>query len=167
MGALEGRAECRGDRSGPGQEVPALYTWCSEPLAVSFRPVGTGSLTEREEISRGLASGSSMRSIAFCLSRAPSTISREVNRHGGRESYRAQKADECAWALGRRPKKCLLAVNRRLREVVEGKLGEQWSSRQISGWLARHYPDDWTMRVSHETISPLSTAPYSSRVKAL
>jgi IS30 family transposase len=62
------------------------------------------SLYEREEISRGLASGSSMRSIAFCLSRAPSTISREVNRHGGRESYRAQKANECAWALDRCPR---------------------------------------------------------------
>lgn len=108
--------------------------------------------TEREEISRGLAACESMRAIAVRLGRPASTISREVNRNGGRGNYRAQKADERAWDRARRPKRCLLAVNRRLREVVEEKLGEHWSPQQISGWLARSYPGDEVMYVSAETI---------------
>ncbi len=109
-------------------------------------------LDEREEISRGLAAGDSMRTIASRLGRPASTISREVNRHGGRVKYRAQKADERAWERARRPKRCLLAENHRLRNVVSEKLGADWSPQQISGWLLRHYPDDEAMRVSHETI---------------
>lgn len=110
------------------------------------------SLAEREEISRGLAAGESMRSIASRLGRSASTVCREVNRHGGGGNYRATKADERAWERARRPKRCLLSVNRRLRDVVAEKLGEDWSPQQISGWLAKRYPDDEVMRVSAETI---------------
>ena len=109
-------------------------------------------LTEREEISRGLAAGESMRAIASRLGRAASTVSREVNRNGGRENYRAASADESAWERACRPKRCLLAVNRRLRDVVARKLKEDWSPQQISGWLVRIHPNDEAMRVSHETI---------------
>ncbi len=110
------------------------------------------SLAEREEISRGLAARESIRSIALRLGRSASTISREVNRHGGGGNYRALEADERAWERARRPKRCLLAVNRRLRDVVEEKLEEHWSPQQISGWLAKRYPDEEVMRVSAETI---------------
>ena len=109
-------------------------------------------LAEREEISRGLASGESMRSIAFRLDRSASTISREVDCNGGRGNYRARKADERAWERARRPKRCLLAVNRRLRDMVARKLREDFSPQQISGWLAKRYPDEEVMRVSAETI---------------
>jgi IS30 family transposase len=107
---------------------------------------------EREEISRGLATGESLRAIADRLGRPPSTVSREVSRNGGRQDYRAAKADEKAWERARRPKGCLLATNDPLRGVVARKLGEDWSPEQISGWLKRRYPDDEAMRVSHETI---------------
>jgi IS30 family transposase len=112
----------------------------------------TLSLAEREEISRGLAAGESLRAIAARLGRAASSVSREVDRNGGPRNYRAAKADERAWERARRPKRCLLAENYRLRDVVAKKLEEDWSPQQISGWLARHYPDDKAMRVSHETI---------------
>ena len=110
------------------------------------------SLGEREEISRGLAAGESLRRIAGRLGRAPSTVSREVSRHGGRGQYRAAVSDQAAWSRARRPKRCKLATNERLREVVAGKLGEDWSPQQIAGWLAREFPDEPEMRVSHETI---------------
>ncbi len=109
-------------------------------------------VAEREEISRGLASGESMRAIAVRLGRSASTVSREVGRHGGSRDYRAQKADERAWERARRPKRCLLAENDRLRDVVAKKLKEDWSPQQISGWLKRRCSDDGAMRVSHETI---------------
>lgn len=109
-------------------------------------------LDEREEISRGLAAGNSMRTVASRLGRSASTVSREVKRHGGLVKYRALKADERAWDRACRPKRCLLAMNDRLRGVVAEKLGADWSPRQISGWLVRHYPDDEAMRVSGETI---------------
>jgi IS30 family transposase len=109
-------------------------------------------LAEQEEISWGLASGESMRAIAARLGRSASTVSREVNRNGGRKNYRAAEADEKSWARARRPKKCLLAENERLRDVVAQKLKEDWSPQQISGWLAKRYPDDEAMRVSAETI---------------
>lgn len=99
-------------------------------------------LDEREEISRGLAAGDSMRALATRLGRTASTVSREVNRHGGRVKYRALKADERAWDQSRRPKRCLLAMNERLRDVVAKKLEADCSPQQISGWLLRHYPDD-------------------------
>jgi IS30 family transposase len=107
---------------------------------------------EREEISRGLAVGDSMRAIAARLGRSASTVCREVNRNGGRGGYRAQKAEERAWVRALRPKCCLLAMNDGLRDLVAGKLREDWSPDQISGWLKRRYPDDEAMRISHETI---------------
>src|ERR1700729_314082 len=109
-------------------------------------------LAEREDISRGIASGSSIREIARRMERAASTVSREVRYHGGRPAYRAHDADCQAWVSALRPKKCLLAMHRRLREVVASKLILEWSPEQISGWLKTEYPKDERMRVSHETI---------------
>jgi IS30 family transposase len=110
------------------------------------------SLCEREEISRGVAAGHSARRIAAGLDRSPSTISRELGRHGGRRRYRAADADRQAWDQSRRPKPCRLATNVRLRGVVAKKLAQEWSPEQISGWLVVTYPGDETMRVSPETI---------------
>jgi transposase, IS30 family len=110
------------------------------------------SASEREEISRGLQAGCSMREIARHLKRAPSSVSREVRRHGGIECYRAFNADERAWRHARRPKSCLLARHEALRQLVTQKLLIDWSPQQISGWLKQAYPDDETMRVSAETI---------------
>jgi transposase, IS30 family len=107
---------------------------------------------EREEISRGIAAGDSLRVIARRLGRAPSTVSREVARHGGRRRYRACRADRYALQRMRRPKVEKLARCPRLRAVVEAKLELRWSPEQIAGWLSLHYPDDPEMRVSHETI---------------
>ncbi|MBZ5700150.1 MAG: IS30 family transposase [Acidobacteriia bacterium] len=109
-------------------------------------------LAEREDISRGIACGSSIRDIAKGLERAASTVSREVARHGGRPQYRASEADHQAWESALRPKRCLLALHGKLREIVASKLILDWSPEQISGWLKRQYPEDETMRVSHETI---------------
>ena len=109
-------------------------------------------LAEREDISRGIASGSSIREIARRLGRAASTVSREVARHGGRPAYRAYDADRQAWVSALRPKRCLLAVNHKLRDIVASKLILDWSPEQISGWLKIHYPNNESMRVSHETI---------------
>jgi IS30 family transposase len=110
------------------------------------------SFSEREEISRGLAGGESLRSIARRFARSPSTISREVTANGGRRRYRACRADKMAVRRLRRPKPAKLAVCPRLRAVVETKLLEYWSPQQISGWLGTEFPDDAEMRVSHETI---------------
>jgi IS30 family transposase len=107
---------------------------------------------EREDISRGMASGSSLREVAGRLHRATSTVSREVARHGGRPAYRAYEADQEAWNAALRPKRCLLAVNNELREVVASKLMLDWSPEQIAGWLKAQYPHNESMRVSHETI---------------
>ena len=107
---------------------------------------------EREDISRGMASGWSLREIARCLHRATSTVSREVLRHGGRSAYRAYAADQQARNAALRPKPCLLAVNRELRDVVASKLILDWSPEQIEGWLKAQYPNNESMRVSHETI---------------
>ncbi len=110
------------------------------------------SRAEREEISRGMAASKSMRTIAAALKRAPSTVSREIARNGGREAYRADAADTAAWAYARRPKRCRLARNGRLRRVVTKKLHLEWSPEQISGWLKQEYPDALDMQISHETI---------------
>jgi transposase, IS30 family len=110
------------------------------------------SLTEREEISRGLASGQSLRRIAATLGRAPSSISREVERNGGRVTYRAQAAERAARERGRRPKVAKLSRCPRLGAVVEAKLEKKWSPQQIATWLPGAYPNDPEMRVSHETI---------------
>ena len=120
--------------------------------AVRRRSVLALTVVEREDISRGLASGSSIRDIAKGLERAASTVGREVTRHGGRPAYRAHEADDHAWESALRPKKCLLALHPRLREVVTSKLILDWSPKQISGWLKTEYPKDEGMRVSHETI---------------
>ena len=110
------------------------------------------SLAEREEISRGLAAGESLRSIAGRLERTPSTVTREVERNGGRRRYRACAADKAALRRTRRPKPSKLAGCERLRQVVEAKLELRWSPQQISGWLVGEFPDEAEMRVSHETI---------------
>jgi IS30 family transposase len=109
-------------------------------------------LAEREEISRAVVAGHSIRSIAASLGRAPSTISRELNRNGSEECYRASQADQAAWDRARRPKSCKLAQNRTLARIVAGKLQLEWSPQQIAGWLKRTYPDDDNGQVSHETI---------------
>jgi IS30 family transposase len=109
-------------------------------------------LAEREEISRGLAAGLSLRAIAAGLGRAPSTVSREVTAHGGRRAYRALTADQVAWKQATRPKACRLAGSAELRDIVAAKLRLRWSPQQISGWLKRTYPSRPEMQVSHESI---------------
>ena len=120
--------------------------------AARRRSLLTLTLAEREDISRGIACGSSIREIAKGLQRAVSTVSREVARHGGRPLYRASEADHQAWESALRPKRCLLAIHVKLQKIVAGKLILDWSPEQISGWLKIQYPDDESMRVSHETI---------------
>lgn len=110
------------------------------------------SLVEREEISRALAVGESIRCIARRLKRVASTISRELHRNGGKICYRAAKADETVWQRGLRPKACKLARNPVLAQIVVTKLQSQWSPEQIAGWLKRTYPDDKELQVSHEAI---------------
>ena len=108
--------------------------------------------TEREEISRQLARGQSLRAISRTLGRAPSTLSREVVRNGGRSLYRAAPADGRAWRTSRRPKPCRLEHHAALRRTVANKLARQWSPQQISGWLRGTFPSDPEMQVSPETI---------------
>ena len=127
----------------PSGGIPPLARRRSR-LALTF--------AERESISRGLASGSSIRQIASSLHRAASTVSREVARHGGRPGYRAYDADQQAWNAALRPKRCLLSVNSELRDLVASKLMLDWSPEQIAGWLKTEYPNNESMRVSHETI---------------
>lgn len=110
------------------------------------------SLIEREEISRGLTAGRSLRAIAAQLGRAPSTISREVGRHGGADRYRATLSDQSAWDRALRPKRCKLACHPELRRTVSRKLRRRWSPEQIAGWLKHSFPDEDQHRVSHETI---------------
>ena len=109
------------------------------------------SLGEREEISRGLIAGRSLRTIATGLGRAPSTVSREVAAGGGRTTYRAWHAERLAAGLaGAQWRK--LAANRRLRRRVEAMLALRWSPEQIAGLLRHDHPDQPEMWVSHETI---------------
>ena len=110
------------------------------------------SIAEREEISRGVVAGYSLRFIAGLLNRSPSTVSREINRNGGRRQYRACKADEAAWDRAHRAKRCKLAKNPALARIVAVKLQLEWSPDQIAGWLKSTYPDDESHQVSHETI---------------
>ena len=110
------------------------------------------SLREREEISRGIVAGHSLRTIAQALGRSPSTVSREVHRNGGCCEYRASTADQAAWDRALRPKRCKLVENRALARIVATKLRRWWSPEQIAGWLKRHYPEDENGQVSHETI---------------
>ena len=116
------------------------------------RAAGALRLEEREEISRGIAAGRSIRRIAQDLRRSPSTVSREIRRNGGCSAYRAGEADRRAWERALRPKLCRLARHTRLRWRVAQKLALQWSPEQISGWLKRQLPADRGMQISHETI---------------
>ncbi len=109
-------------------------------------------LSEREEISRGIATTQTLREIATTLNRSPSTISREIKRNGGYDDYRATKADQAAWDRGHRPKQCKLACHPMLKYIVATKLKRKWSPKQIAGWLKRTYPKEEHKQVSHETI---------------
>ena len=109
-------------------------------------------LSEREEISRGIVADRSIRSMARLLGRSPSTVSREIRRHGGYDRSRAALADTKAWDGARRPKRCKLATNPRLRRAVSRKLWLNWSPEQIAGWFKRTHPGDGSYQVSHETI---------------
>ena len=109
-------------------------------------------LAEREEISRGIVAGHSIRCMAAKLGRAPSTVSRELRRNGGRQHYRANRADQAAWDRAHRPKRCKLVTNPALALIVARQLKMWWSPEQIAGWLKRSYPDDESYQVSHETI---------------
>jgi IS30 family transposase len=110
------------------------------------------SLSEREEISRGIVAGRSIRSIAVMLSRSPSTVSREISRNGGLPCYRANEADQAAWDRAQRPKTCKLVQHRALARMVAIKLKRLWSPVQIAGWLKLMHPNDENLQVSHETI---------------
>jgi IS30 family transposase len=109
-------------------------------------------LSEREEISRGIASQESLRSIAYRLGRAPSTISREIKRNNGDHDYRATQADQAAWDRSKRPKRCKLDGNHLLIKTISSKLQLNWSPQQIAGWLKREYSTEEHNQVSHETI---------------
>jgi IS30 family transposase len=109
-------------------------------------------LIEREEISRAVVERQSIRSIAARLGRAPSTVSREIKRNGGKSDYRAAEADSAAWGRALRPKQCKLAENRALARIVADKLRRMWSPEQIAGWLKLTYPCDANQHLSHETI---------------
>src|SRR4029450_3151729 len=109
-------------------------------------------LSEREEISRGIAVHRSARSMAGLLGRSPSTVSREISRNGGYDGYRAALADDRAWTRTRRPKRCKLATNAWLRQAVASKLRLNWAPEQIAGWLKRVHPEDERYPVSHEAI---------------
>ncbi len=123
-----------------------------ESLKAIGRAFGKPSSSEREEISRAIALDQSARSIARLLGRSPSSVSREISRNGGYDRYRAAPADEQAWNRARRPKRCKLATNSRLRRSVAERLRLNWSPEQIAGWLKRTYPEDESCQVSHETI---------------
>ena len=139
-----------------GTSLSSVYGVVKRHGGIAPRPrtraEGVLSLAEREEISRHVACHASVRAIARALGRAPSTISREIHRHGGRIDYRAARADAAAWQRAERPKRCRLAEHATLRRVVAAKLAAAWAPQQIAGWLVSEYPDDPTMRVSHETI---------------
>lgn len=122
------------------------------PPPIRCRSARVLTAVEREDISRGLAAHTPCRVIAQRLGRAPSTVSREVARHGGRGAYRATAADAAAWQAARRPKLCRLATSAALRQVVARQLACQWSPEQIAGWLKVAYAGDPAMQVSHETI---------------
>ena len=155
------------DRWQPGESLKAIGRAFSKPSSSIYfqlaphsgiRPAARRrsrlalTLSEREEISRGIAAAQSARSMARLLGRSPSTVSRELNPNGGYDRYRAALADEMAWARARRPKRCKLANNPRLRQAVASKLRLNWSPEQIAGWLKRWRRGDECNQVSHETI---------------
>lgn len=139
-----------------GASGQAIYTvikeWGGIPPRPRRRAARTLTAADREEISRGVAAQASFAAIGRRLHRPTSTISREVRRHGGRLQYRAAAADRAAWHRARRPKRCRLAQQPRLRAVVATALARDWSPQQIAAWLRRRYRDNPEMHVSHETI---------------
>jgi IS30 family transposase len=139
-----------------GHRLPSVRSFIAETGGIQKRPAHRSprslSIAEREEISRGLAAGRCYRVIATGLSRAPSSVSREVARNGGRKRYRAQAADVAAYRRARRPKPSKFGLVPRLRAIVEDRLAHRWSPEQVAAWLRRTYPDDPEMQVSHETI---------------
>jgi len=139
-----------------GKSAGSVYTWLLNdggfPPTARKRSENHLNAFEREEISRGLVTGMSVRALAQQLGRSPSTVSREIARNGGRQCYRAGAAEERAAELGKRPKACLFATNKPLRNIVARKLQENWSPQQIAGWLRIAHHNDCTMQVSHETI---------------
>jgi IS30 family transposase len=149
-------APVRGIAREVGRPVRTVRTYVERlrqaPRQPRCRSAWQLSLAEREEISRGLAEGRSVRKIAAGLGRSASTVCREVGRNGGRRRYRAARAEGRAWSCARRPKPAKLAVHDQLRAVVEGRLLLQWSPQQIARWLPVEFPDQEQMRVSHETI---------------
>lgn len=138
--------------SPPGSVFSVLLSHGGIYQAPQRRRPGTLTLADREEISRGLAAGESLRSIGRRIGRPASTISREIAKNRGRVKYRAVDADDRAWRQARRPKKCKLAKNPVLRGYVAARLREDWSPEQIAGTLKRRYPTGSRMLVSHETI---------------
>jgi IS30 family transposase len=142
--------------AGLHRAAPTIYWQIREKggIAPPCRSRAANHLTEaqREDISRGLVEGVSLRELARRLQKSASTISREVARNGGRESYRATKAEAATWNRAKRPKICLLSSNPPLRDAVAGKLMEDWSPEQIAGWLRETYENEPAMQVSHETI---------------
>src|SRR3982750_43961 len=139
-----------------GTSLSSVYGVVKRQGGIAPRPRSRSlrvlSLAEREEISRQVALGSRGGAIARRLGRPPSAISREIHRHGGWLHYRAAHADAAAWRRAERPKRCRLAQHAALRRVVAEKLAAAWAPQQIAGWLVSEYPNDRTMRVSHETI---------------
>jgi IS30 family transposase len=139
-----------------GKRGPSVRAFVLQSGGVQHHPPRRAprclTMAEREEISRGVAAGEPCRQIAARLGRAPSTVSRELARNGGRGRYRAQAADAAAFGRAQRPKPAKLLLEPRLRAVVEAKLALRWSPQQIAGWLPLAYPQDPVMRVSHETI---------------
>jgi IS30 family transposase len=139
-----------------GKRVPSVRAFVLQTGGVQRHPPRRAqrclSMAEREEISRGVAAGEPCRQIAARLGRAPSTVSRELARNGGRHRYRAQAADAAAFQRAQQPKPAKLATEPRLRAVVQAKLALRWSPQQIAGWLRVTYPEDPVLRVSHETI---------------
>jgi IS30 family transposase len=122
------------------------------PPPARWRSSRALTLGEREEISRGLATGLSFQQLGVQLGRPTSTVSREVGRHGGRQGYRAAVAEASTWARAVRPQRCRLAQRPALCACVAEKLAADWSPQQIAGWLKRTYPQEPGMQVSHETI---------------
>jgi IS30 family transposase len=139
-----------------GKRACSIYRVVSQQGGIRSKPRRRSSrvlsVAEREEISRGIVSGLSVRGIASRLGRSPSTVSREIKRHGGRHQYRAAQADATAWERARRPKPVRLAANAALNRVVARKLRLEWSPGQVSAWLKHRYAHEPSMQVSHETI---------------
>ncbi len=134
------------------RESSSIFGLLSPSGGIRPAPRKRSTLSEREEISRSLVAGQSIRWIATALNRSPSTICREIKRNGGYDQYRAAKADQSAWDRACRPKKCKLACHPLLSRKVATKLMRNWSPEQIAGWLKRTYPENESHQVSHETI---------------